>query len=266
VGWPERVRRWWPSAAVALVLAAACAGPSQHEIERSMREFELADQLRREGSTGAAVQHLRKAIELDSKNGRAHALLGLILLLRGDHAVSVEHLRTGEKHLAEDESVGAPRALAEARNWLGIALMQAQRYDEAVEVLRKSATDLSNTAPHTAWGNLGIALYENAEYGEALSALEQAVRMQPRFCLGYYNMGRVHVAREDLARADKALVQAIEADEDCAERYQAAYRLRGEVRARLGRNEDAVADLERCVEIAPRTADADACRRLLGGE
>jgi type IV pilus assembly protein PilF len=249
-----------------LLVAVACGGPSPHDVERSLREFELADQLRKEGSTAAAVEHLRKSIELDPGNGRAHALMGLMILLRGEYVAAVEHLREGERHLVDDESVGAPRALAEARNWLGIALMQAKKYDEAVEVLRKSAMDIGNTAPHTAWGNLGIALYESEEYVEALTALEQAVSIQPRFCLGYYNMGRVHVAQENLERAEEALTRAIEADEDCTERYQPAYRLRGEVRARLGRRHDAVDDLERCVEIAPDTSDADACRRLLGAE
>jgi type IV pilus assembly protein PilF len=262
VGSPERLVRGF----VLAVVLGACAGASQQDVERSMREFELADQLRKEGSTAAAVEHLRKAIDLDPKNGRAHALLGLIVMLRGDHLTAVGHLRSGEKHLEQDESVGAPRALAETRNWLGIALMQVQRYDEAAEVLRKSATDLSNSAPHTAWGNLGIALLEKQEYAEAMEALQQAVRMQPRFCLGYYNMGRIHVAREELPAAEEALTHALEADEDCADRYQAAYRLRGEVRAHLGRHEDAVADLERCVEISPRSADAGACRRLLGAE
>lgn len=267
MGRAEHGRCVWVAAWVAaLACLAACGGPSQQDVHRSMREFELADQLQKEGNTAASVEHLRKAIELDPDNGRAHALLGLIILLRGEHAAAVDHLREAERHLADDEAVGAPRALAETRNWLGIALMQTERYAEAAEVLRKSAMDISNTAPHTAWGNLGIALYENEEYAEALSALEQAVNIQPRFCLGYYNMGRVHVAQENLEQAEGALTRAIEADEDCIERYQPAYRLRGEVRARLGRRDDAVADLERCVEIAPDSSDADTCRRLLGGD
>lgn len=251
---------------VGLVLLGCGAGPSQQEVERSMREFQLADQLAKEGNLAAAVEHLRKSLELDPRNGRAHVVLGYIKLNRGDADGAVEHLRKGVQYLAEEPAVGAPRALAEARSILGVALVQRGDYDEAIEVLRASATDLANTSPHTAWGNLGMAYYEKGEYAQAMEAFSQAVKMQPRFCQGYYNMARVHVAGERLEQAEQALTRALEADEECAERYQAAYRLRGEVRARLGNREDAVHDLERCIAIAPKSEDARACRRLLGAD
>ncbi|MFW6051196.1 MAG: tetratricopeptide repeat protein [Myxococcota bacterium] len=256
----------WAAAVLGAVLTACAGGPTQQEVERSAREFRLAATLRDEGNTAAAVEHLRKALALDPDNAHAHALLGFIRMERGELELAREHLRRAEKLESSREGVGSGRTVAEVRNWLGIVLIELGRHDEAVEVLRASASDLANTAPHLAWGNLGMAYFEKKEYDQALEALEQAVRVQPRFCVGYFRMGRVHFEQGALEKADEALTRALEADDVCGERYQAAYRLRGEVRARLGRRSDAIHDFERCVELEPDTEDAAACRRLLGGD
>lgn len=246
------------------IVAAGCGGgATQQEVDHSMREFQLAATLRDEGNTAAAVEHLRKSLDLYPDNANAHALLGFILMEKHDFHTAVDHLREAESLLAEDERVGSGRTVAEVRNWLGIALTELHRYDDAIEVLRESASDVTNAAPHLAWGNLGQAYFDKGEYAQALEALEQAVKLQPRFCVGYYRVGQVYFAQKKLKPAEEALTHALEADDLCAERFQAAYRLRGEVRARLGDRDAAVHDLERCVEIAPKTDDAAACRRLL---
>ena len=61
------------------------------------------------------------------------------------------------------------------------------------------------------------------------------------------------------------MLGAIEADEACADapQLQGAWRLRGEVRARLGRRADALADLERCVALGADTEEGQRCQRLL---
>lgn len=231
-----------------------------------MREFQLAATLREEGNTAAAVEHLRKSLDLDPQNAHAHALMGFIHMERKDFQSAQTHLKEAVALLEGRDGVGSGRTVAEIRNWQGLALIELERYDQAVEVLRASASDLTNTAPHLAWGNLGLAYLETGEYEAALQALEQAVQVQPRFCVGYYRMGRVHFEREALPEAAEALTKALEADEMCEEGYQEAWRLRGEVRARLGQREQAVRDFERCVELAPKTEDGRACRRFLGAD
>lgn len=227
-----------------------------------MTEFRLAATLHEEGQPASAIGHLRRSLDLDADNARAHILMGYIHMERENFPEAEPSLRRGIELLRAQEGDGA--TLAEATNMLGATLIHLDRHDEAIELLRTSATDLLNRAPHLAWGNLGLAYLEKQRYDEALEALGQSVRVQPRFCRGYYLIGRVHHAREEFEQAEEALNRAIEADPLC-ESYQEAFQLRGEVRARLEHREDAIADYERCVEINRETATGQACARFLEG-
>jgi len=233
--------------------------------ERSYREFQLAASLRDEGQTASAIEHLHEALELDPKNAEARLLLGFIQMERQDYESAEEHLRSGIKLLEKQKRGGS--TLAEARNIYGLCLIQLGRYEDAIAVLRQSATDELNTAPHLAWGNLGLAQLDLGEYQEAVKSTMEAVRLQPRFCVGYYTMGQALWHLQQLQDAEHALDSAIEADESCSKdrRLQGAWRLRGEVRARLGHRRDAVADLERCVELDPQSNDGRMCQTLLEG-
>jgi len=248
------------------LLAVGCATTSTAgtpDGERSFREFQLAASLREEGQTASAIEHLRKALELDPTNAEAHLLLGFIQMERRDYQNAEEHLSTGIKLLEKQKRAGS--TLAEARNMQGLCLIELERYDEAEEALRQSATDELNTAPHLAWGNLGLAQFRQGEYQEAVKSTMEAVRIQPRFCIGYYTMGQSLFQLQQWKDAESALVSALEADPSCSDdpRLQGAWRLRGEVRARLGHRRDAVADLERCVELDPNSNDGRMCQALL---
>ena len=51
--------------AALITTALGCgAGPSADEVDRSMREFQLAGSLREEGNVPGALEHLRRALEL----------------------------------------------------------------------------------------------------------------------------------------------------------------------------------------------------------
>ena len=233
------------------------------EGERSFREFQLAASLRDEGQTANAIEHLRIALELDPNNAEAHLLLGFIQMERRAYLNAEEQLSTAIALLEKQKRGGS--TLAEARNIYGLCLIELERYDDAIVVLRESATDELNTAPHLAWGNLGLAQFRLGEYQETVKSTMEAVRIQPRFCVGYFTMGQA-LARTQLWRdAERALVRAIDADESCKDNphLQGAWRLRGEVRAHLGHHQDAVADLERCVELGPYTNDGRMCQSIL---
>ena len=231
--------------------------------ERSYREFQLAASLRDEGQTASAIEHLHTALDLDPNNAEAHLLLGFIQMERQDYSAAEEHLSTGIKLLEKQKRGGS--TLAEARNIYGLCLIELERYDDATVVLRQSATDELNTAPHLAWGNLGLAQYRQGEYQEAVKSTMEAVRLEPRFCVGYYTMGQSLWRLQQLPDAERALSRALEADESCsnARQLQGAWRLRGEVRARLGHRQDAISDLERCIELDPYSNDGRMCQALL---
>lgn len=249
------------------LLAVGCATTSSTgtpDGERSYREFQLAASLRDEGQTAAAIEHLRKALELDPNNAEAHLLLGFIQMERRDYENAERELSTSIKLLQKQEREGS--ILAEARNIYGLCLIELGRYEDAVETLRESASDELNAAPHLAWGNLALAQFHLGEYQEAVKSTMEAVRIQPRFCVGYYTMGRALWQLQQFREAERALVSALEADPACGDsrELQGAWRLRGEVRARLGHRQDAIDDLERCVELDPYSNDGRMCQSLLG--
>ena len=251
------------------LLAVGCATTSQQgtpDGERSYREFQLAASLRDEGQTASAIEHLRKALDLDPTNAEAHLLLGFIQMERRDYQNAEQHLSASIKLLEKQKRDGS--ILAEARNIYGLCLIELKRYDDAMIVLRQSATDELNAAPHLAWGNLGLAQFHVGDYQETVKSTMEAVRLQPRFCVGYYTMARALWQLGQLKDAERALVSALEADPSCANsrELQGAWRLRGEVRARLGHGRDAIADLERCVELDPYSNDGQMCQTLLGVE
>jgi tetratricopeptide (TPR) repeat protein len=257
------VLRAWGFAWCCLALGCATTAAGTPDAERSYREFQLAASLRDEGQTASAIEHLRTALDLDPNNAEAHLLLGFIQMERRDYQNAESHLKTSIKLLEKQKRGGS--TLAEARNIYGLCLIELERYDDAIDVLRQSATDELNTAPHLAWGNLGLAQLRQGEYQEAVKSTMEAVRIQPRFCVGYYTMGQALWQLQQLQDAERALVSAIEADETCSNdrRMQGAWRLRGEVRARLGHRQDAIADLERCVELDPSSNDGRMCQKLL---
>jgi type IV pilus assembly protein PilF len=242
---------------------SACAGQSSAESAlRAQKEYELSVGLLGEQNIPAAFEHLFKARDLDPKNPEPHQLLGNLYLLRGDLDKSEDALRRA-KTLAEPNPAYGPPFVAEVENSLGVVLVHRRRYDDAIAVLREAAANLLNRTPHLAWGNLGWAYYEKGQYTDAVIALTQAIRHQGRFCLGHYRLGQSYLALRDFERAEEALTHCVEVPDEGCQNLQAAWHLRGQARAHLGRRSDAVGDFERCVELSAGTATGRACQSYL---
>lgn len=245
-------------------MTVVACGPSATDAERSYREFRLAASLRDEGDRAGAMTHLRKALDLDPNNGRAHILLGYVHLDAQELTAAVAQFNKGLSLLEGRDDLSA--VMAETRNMLGVAHLRMGQYEHSVRWFSQSAKDPMNTAPWYAWGNLGQAYFEWGKWKRAKAALRKSVEIQPQFCLGHYWLGRVEKQRGNLQEAESALDMAVGAHPKCGEVFQEAWRLRGEVRAKLGRYDDSVADFERCVEMAPKTAEGRACARILKGK
>ena len=267
-GWSAALARTARSvSAVATVLVlvglTACATvPDEAVLARARSEYDLAAGLVGEKNIPGAFEHLLKAIELDPGLVDAWVLKGSLHLLRGELARSEVALRRGLELAAADPRYGEP-VVSDIQNTLGSVLIHDGRLDEAIALLRVSAASLLNRSPHLAWGNLGWAQYEKGELKAALDSLSQAVRQQPRFCWGYYQLGRTHMALRQLPSADEALTLALEVDQPQCAQMQEAWRLRGEVRAQLEMREEAISDFERCIELASRTETGRSCRAYL---
>lgn len=251
---------------LSLLMSVGCGAASPEDLEKSQKEFELGATLHGEGNFPSAIEHLKRAIELDDENAEAHVLLGVIRFQRNEYTAATSHVGRGVELLEAEKHHGS--TLAEARNILGLLHYHQQRYDQAEKALYKSAVDEMNRAPHLAWGNLGLVRSERGDIKGAEEALTEAIRIQPRFCVGYLRLAKLRFDQKSYEMAEKLFTKALEADEMCANSpsLQSGWRLRGETRARLGYHSDAVADFERCIELGADSEEGKSCQRILDSQ
>jgi tetratricopeptide (TPR) repeat protein len=249
-------------------LACLSHGISAYDVDRSMKQYELAIGLQGEGNVPGAFQALTEALKINPKNAKAHLLFGTMFLVgRDDDPTNYDreaeaHFREALKIQASPDRLSEESLASAALNGLGVLHLHQQRYDLAIEELTKAVADLFNRDAYMAWGNLGWAYYGVGNYPKAIEALGRAVRLHTHFCVGFYRLGMAQLKTRAYQDAEEAFTQAIEADERC-KTFQDAFHERGEVRMNLGRRDDARADFERCVELAAKNDTGKSCARYL---
>lgn len=107
------------------------------------------------------------------------------------------------------------------------------------------------------WNNLGIALLDQLQYGDALNAFREAIKLHSNDADGYTNMALTNIQWEKFVPARAALETALELNPGNA---RALYYL-ALVERRDGNTSQEIADLKQVVAQYPRSVDA---RRELG--
>ncbi len=232
-----------------------------------MTQYELAVGLHQEGNVPGAFQSLNRAVELDHNNAKAWLFLGTLYLFsrkndQDDYDKKAEECFRKVLKIQSGDYASPENLSADARNKLGVLYIHQKRYEESINELKVAVGDLYNRKAYLAWGNLGWAYFEIGKYDQAIQALLRSVDLERHFCVGFFRLGQVYSAMRDFEKAEKALTKAIEADKRC-DTFQDAWKLRGEVRANLGERDDAIADLERCVQLDQDSKTGEACSRLL---
>jgi len=253
------------SSMLVVLLFASCGGPSHDQVLRSQREYDLAVGLYGEQDVAGAFEHLLESLELDPESAEAHLLLGNLLMIhRADYQQAEHHMREAIAVNARIE--GRPGLPSEAHNALGVLFNNTQRYEEAVVVLGEASSDLMNRHQPLTWANLSWAHRELGHLPQALQFGRQAVQRDPNHCIALFRLAEAHIALEQPAEAQTRLDHLLGLEDSTCQSLQAAWRLRGEVRAQLEDRPGAISDLERCVELSSETDDGAACQRMLAGE
>ena len=207
----------------------------------------------------AAIRNLTRAIETNPDNHNAHYLLGIIRLGRGELKEAEHHLRETIR-LRED---GDPAGLAGARNNLGVVLIHLKKYDEAIEVLKKSSGEVMNREPWLAFGNLGWAYIEVGELDQAIEALKRAMFDQPKYCVGLFRLGQAYYLKKDYDNAEAYLNQSLSIEEAGCDSIQEAHHLLGMTLLRKDRNSEAKNAFDRCIKLNKLTETGKACAKAL---
>jgi type IV pilus assembly protein PilF len=232
---------------------------SSNDEPRSTAEYDLGREAFQSQRLREALDHVQRALKMNEDNADA-AYLGVTVML----AFCALDERSSDCRLPEAEKF-ARQAIAsqpdhrDARNALGVILIQEHRYDEAIAVLKPLTEDMIYGSPEKSWGNLGWAYLQRGSTEEAIDALRRAVAVQPLFCVGQYRLGLAFEKKGDLGAAREALTRALDTDRPECKRLQDAFSARARIAGKQGQRDDARADLMKCREIGADTPVGQRC-------
>jgi tetratricopeptide (TPR) repeat protein len=160
---------------------------------------ELGEEERAVESFNHAISAFDRALEIDSRDYRAHHNRGVAL---ADLGRSEEALAAYDRAIEFDERCAAAHANR------GDTLCQLKRFDEALEAYERAVE--IDPKDVKAQNGCGVALQFLKRYEEALAAYDQAIKLDPRNVLIHLNRGAVlcdYLGRpvEALAEFDRAL-------------------------------------------------------------
>lgn len=252
--------------AIAAPLAMGCTGKSSGQPNakspetQSDAEYDLARDLFSKGKPREALDHARKAAELNEENDKAHYMVAVVLIsfCQTNRGLEAPDCKLADVEKAARAALKANPQFRDATNMLGTVLINEKKYKEAIAVLEPLTKDAAYVNPYFAWGNLGWAQLEDGQIDASITSLKNAVGTEPRFCVGHFRLGLALEKKGDLANAEQSLSSAVTADPACAE-LQDAWEARGRVRTKQNRLPDARQDYTRCIEISKETATGKRC-------
>jgi Tfp pilus assembly protein PilF len=250
------------------VAVAACSGrgpnaPSSPE-RQSEAEYDVARDFFYKGQPRLALDHCRKAIEVDPDNAKAVYFASAIHLsfCAGKLGLTDPDCRLADAEKYARRALQIDEKFRDARNTLGQILIHQKRFTEAIAVLEPLTKDPAFESSFLAWGNLGWAQVLAGQVDQGIESLRNSVT-EPRFCVGYYRLGVAYEKKGDLAAAEQSLSNALSVDAPECRALQDAWEERATVRMRLAKVVDAKGDLERCRDISADSLTGKKCVEAL---
>ena len=160
------------------------------------------------GATAQAIEHYRKALELNPRYADAHANLGIELLRLDQFGEALGHLQ---------EAVALDPALAHAQMHLGLALAARGESRAAIGRYRK-ATGISPSYAE-AWNNLGAELATVGEASEAARHFREALKIKPNYADAHLNLGLLRASEGRCGEAQAHYREALRIDPENEKGY-----------------------------------------------
>ncbi len=161
-------------------------------------------------SLDRAIHLFEKALELDPVYASAWAGLASAYTLKGSF-LSVPDLFDKAAGFAR-RAIGLNPKLSNAHVWLGSALNNLGRYDEAIAEIEEAI----RIEPASAIAHLALARAYWVWKGrleDGIAELEKSIELNPEFGHAYLQLGFLHALRGDLDRAEAASRKAVELEE-----------------------------------------------------
>lgn len=238
---------------VLVAALATCAHvPTEKEQREALAHYDLAVNMAQK-EPQAALMELERALQLDPDMPEANNAKGVLLHVAFGHPE--EAIASYRKALEKRP------AFSEAKVNLGNVFLDQKRYDEAIALYREALNDMLYPTPFLAQGNLGWALYKKGQKDQAVSNIKSAVTLNPKFCLGYRNLGTIYDETGAIDDACRAFGRFRELCPDVAD----AYLREGVCLAKKGDLAGAHKSLQGCLEKSRIDNERDDCRRLKEG-
>jgi len=226
--------------------------PTEKEQREAQAHYDLAVNMAQKEPQGALVE-LERALTLDPDFPEAHNAKGVLL--------HVSFGRPEEAIASYRKAIELKPAFSECKVNLGNVFLDQKRYDEAIVQYREALNDMLYATPFLAQGNLGWALYKKGETDSALQNIKSAVTLNPKFCLGYRNLGTIYDETGAVDEACRAFGKFRELCPDVAD----AYLREGVCLAKKGDLAGAHKSLQGCLEKSRLESERDGCKRLKEG-
>ncbi len=248
------IRAGLGTAVAVVLLGPGCGGKAPAtkpgpKIDNQQR-VRLADSYARAGKMPEALETLEEAVAVDPTNASLHNYHGQYLFLAG---------RLGPAEAAFRRALELDPYLTDARNNLGAVLDRLGKRDEAIAEFRKVLEDPAYPTPQKAWLNLGLTFASQGRSEEAISAMRQAVEIDPKFYRAHYELA------SELDKTGR-VEEAVRLYEVAAPEFRTDptyhYRL-GVVYVKVNDREKARIHLNRVLELSPGSENAVKAADLL---
>ena len=239
----------------ALALFAGCKHrPTEKEQRAAETHYNLARMAAESGSIQEAVREYQAALQLDEGFPEAHNGYGILLHLSfGRREEAIQHYKRALEIRPD---------FSDAKTNLGVVYLDLGKYDEAIKLFDDVLNDMTYIEPYLAHANRGWALFKKGDVRGGMESIQMAVTTNPKFCLGYKNLGLIH---DEQGRTDLACDHYGRFRDACPDAAEAYYR-EGVCLAKLGKTEEARKDFAACQtkSVPPGTRDFKAdCKQLL---
>jgi tetratricopeptide (TPR) repeat protein len=236
--------------ALAFTLSGCKHVPTEKERNSSEIHYNLGVQAQQAGNIQEALTEFQRAVAQDPDNADARNALGILLHLSFRRpAEAIEHY---------EKALEVRPTFSEARTNLANVYLDQGRYDEAIKLYEQVLNDMLYPTPFIAQGNMGWAYFKKGDTQKALENIRAAVTLNPKFCLGYKNLGLIHDQTGNTEEACRQFTRYRESCEDAAD----AHMREGVCMAKLGQVDTARERFTTCEEKATQPGLKDECRRL----
>jgi len=239
--------------AVALLLAGCSTGQDAKVTEKADYHYQLASGYYFDRNVPMAIQELDTALVLNPRHEQAHFLMAFINMGRRQYTEAILHLKAALEIKPD---------YFEARENLGAVYLAMQRWDDAIGALEPLLNENLYATPYLLHNNLGFAYRNKKNLDEAIRHFTQAVFLNPRFCLGLFNLGEALAAQGDAPQAVRQFKKAVEKCPNYADPY---YQL-GVVFEKRGRVAEALDYYKLCIKHGGETPIAERCRTRVEGD